>query len=93
MSVTPGNVYVENEVIISEYIVNNNNGADILSEAARELDIDEGINQLDDMEAIVSGIIRDLEAVEPSIFEPVDEGIGLNAEEEFGNILEQYEPL
>ena len=69
-----------------------NNGADILSEAACELHVDEGIDRLDDMEAIVSGIIRDLEAVEPSIFEPVDEGIALNVEDEFGNLMNEYEP-
>ena len=92
ITLTPGNTYIENDVIINEYIVNNNNNTCILSEAAHEIDIDEGINQIDDMEAVVNGIIRELEAVEPSFFDLFDEGIDLNVEDEFSNLMEQYQP-
>ena len=93
ISVTPGYTYVEPGLIINEYVVNNNNNADILSEAMDGAvgDIDGGFDRLADMDTIVNEIIRDLETVEPSIFEDLnDEGIGLNTEDEVGNMLNDY---
>ena len=89
VTLTPGNTYIEPGVIINEYIVNNN--VDVINEAMSGAvgDIDEGIDRLADMETIINNIVRDLEAVEPSIFQDLnDEGIGLNTEDEFGNMLE-----
>ena len=97
ISVTPGNIYVEDGVIMNEYVVNNNNNdsnVDIISEAMSGVvgDNDEGIDRLADMDAIVNNILRDLEAVEPSIFQDInDEGIGLNTEDEFGNMVDEYD--
>ena len=91
-TVTPGYTYVEPGLIINEYIINNDN-EDILSQAvnATITEFDEGIDRLADMETIVNNIIHDLEAVEPSVFDGInDEGIGLSTEEEFGNILNEY---
>ena len=89
VTLTPGNTYVEPGVIINEYIVNNN--VDIINEAMSGPvgDNDEGIDRLADMDTIINNIITDLEGVEPSIFQDLnDEGIGLNTEDEFGNMLE-----
>ena len=90
IAVTPGYTYVEPGLIINEYIINNNN-EDTLSEAVNTTEFDEGIDRFADMETIVNNIIHDLESVEPAIFDDInDEGIGLNLEEEFGNMLNDY---
>ena len=65
-------------------------GSDILSEAMCEI---RDFSELDNMDAVVSGIIRELEANVQSIFDPLDEGIGLNVEDELGSLVEQYDPL
>ena len=94
ITVTPGNIYVEPGLVINEYIVNNNSNVDIISEAmpGGVEDVDEGIERLADMNAIISNIVRDLEAVEPAIFQDLnDEGIGLNTEDEVGIMLDEYD--
>ena len=90
ISVTPGYTYVEPGLIINEYVIDNQS---TLSETVNTTvgEFDEGVDRLADMETIINDIVRDLDHVEPSIFEDLsDEGIGLNTEEEIGNILNDY---
>ena len=90
ITVTPGYTYIEPGLIMNEYVINNQ---DILSESVNTTigEFDEGIDRLADMETIINNIVRDLEHVEPSIFEDLyDEGLGLNTEEEVGNMLNDY---
>ena len=90
ISVTPGNTYVEPGVIINEYIVNNNTISEAMSGATE--DTDEGFDRCADMDTIIGNIIRDLEAAEPDIFRDLDDqGLGLNAEDEIGSLMNEYD--
>ena len=91
-TVSIGWTYVEPGLTINQYVINNNQ--DILLEAMNSTieDIrDDGLDRDEDMFRTVREIVRDLEDVEPGIFHPEDEGIGLNVEDEIGNMLADYD--
>ena len=85
-TVTIGNTYVEPGLIMNEYII-----TEAMNGTIGDI-IDDGIDRVEDMETVVNNIIRDLEDVEPAIFESIeDEGIGLNTEDEVGNLLHDFD--
>ena len=87
-AVTIGDTYVEEGVILNEYVINSS--TDILAEAANDTIADELYDRTQDLENIVNEIIHDLERVEPDIFQTSDEGIDLNTDDELENMLYDY---
>ena len=93
-TVTIGDTYVEQGLIINQYIVQPEQ--DVLSEAINDTlnVIDDGIDHTQDMDAIINDIIRDIEIEEPAFFEnsiPQDEGIELSYEDEVDRIMHGLE--